>query len=203
MSETTERSLAEKADAEDVRDVAPREMTIDDFLAGVRARRKAVKIRPNLHRFGDMERLVAEIEAAPEGVDVDDLIDAYEAAREEFEAHEWYVVEQRTAERRALVLRETAKAHGIELGDDDNPTVEGEARAAALATMSYAVWADAVVEPAGFAGDDMRRLYESSPEEFQRLHDAISAVGLVLDERAEKAVLRDFSSRRSTTRRTS
>lgn len=199
MSENTERSLAEKADGGAV-DVPPRKLTIDDFLSGVRARRKAVKIRPHLHRFADLERLVDEIEAAPDGADVDHLIDEYEAARDEFEAAQWYVVEQRTTERRQLVLREAAKAHGIELDEQDEPKLEGDALVEARAKIGYAVWADAVIEPEGVGPEDVQRLYEQSPEEFTRLHQAIKAVALVLDEKAERAVLRDFSSRRCSPR---
>lgn len=195
MSE--ERSIAEKATTEDSVAAERGPLSVDEFLSGVRAQRRSVRIRPNLHVLADMQRLVDEIDDSPEGADVDDLIDEYEAARAAFEASERWVVEQRTPERRKHVRRQAAKALGIDLREDGE-TVEGDDFDQSKAAQLEAhVIADHVVEPEGVTAEQVTALYEATPGEFQKIDFAIVQVMRVLDEDSAAGVLRDFSSRRS------
>ena len=195
MSE--ERSLAEKVTTEDSVAAERGPLSVDEFLSGVRAQRRSVRIRPNLHVLADMQRLVDEIDDSPEGADVDDLIDEYEAARAVFEASERWVVEQRTPERRKHVRRQAAKALGIDLREDGE-TVEGDDFDQTKAAQLEAhVIADHVVEPEGVTAEQVTALYEATPGEFQKIDFAIVQVMRVLDEDSAAGVLRDFSSRRS------
>ena len=195
MSE--ERSIAEKATTEDSVAAERGPLSVDEFLSGVRAQRRSVRIRPNLHVLADMQRLVDEIDDSPEGADVDDLIDEYEAARAVFEASERWVVEQRTPERRKHVRREAAKVLGIDLREDWE-TVEGDDFDQTKAAQLEAhVIADHVVEPEGVTAEQVTALYEATPGEFQKIDFAIVQVMRVLDEDSAAGVLRDFSSRRS------
>ena len=195
MSE--ERSLAEKVTTEDSVAAERGPLSVDEFLSGVRAQRRSVRIRPNLHVLADMQRLVDEIDDTPDGEDVDDLIDEYEAARAVFEASERWVVEQRTPERRKHVRRQAAKALGIDLREDGE-TVEGDDFDQSKAAQLEAhVIADHVVEPEGVTAEQVTALYEATPGEFQKIDFAIVQVMRVLDEDSAAGVLRDFSSRRS------
>lgn len=195
MSE--ERSIAEKATTEDSVAAERGPLSVDEFLSGVRAQRRSVRIRPNLHVLADMQRLVDEIDDSPEGADVDDLIDDYESARAVFEASERWVVEQRTPERRKHVRRQAAKALGIDLREDGE-TVEGDDFDQSKAAQLEAhVIADHVVEPEGVTAEQVTALYEATPGEFQKIDFAIVQVMRVLDEDSAAGVLRDFSSRRS------
>lgn len=195
MSE--ERSIAEKATTEDSVAAERGPLSVDEFLSGVRAQRRSVRIRPNLHVLADMQRLVDEIDDSPEGADVDDLIDEYETARAVFEASERWVVEQRTPERRKHVRREAAKTLGIDLREDGE-TVEGDDFDQSKAAQLEAhVIADHVVEPEGVTAEQVTALYEATPGEFQKIDFAIVQVMRVLDEDSAAGVLRDFSSRRS------
>ena len=195
MSE--ERSIAEKATTEDSVAAERGPLSVDEFLSGVRAQRRSVRIRPNLHVLADMQRLVDEIDDSPEGADVDDLIDEYESARAVFEASERWVVEQRTPERRKHVRRQAAKALGIDLREDGE-TVEGDDFDQTKAAQLEAhVIADHVVEPEGVTAEQVTALYEATPGEFQKIDFAIVQVMRVLDEDSAAGVLRDFSSRRS------
>lgn len=195
MSE--ERSIAEKATTEDSVAAERGPLSVDEFLSGVRAQRRSVRIRPNLHVLADMQRLVDEIDDSPEGADVDDLIDEYESARAVFEASERWVVEQRTPERRKHVRRQAAKALGIDLREDGE-TVEGDDFDQSKAAQLEAhVIADHVVEPEGVTAEQVTALYEATPGEFQKIDFAIVQVMRVLDEDSAAGVLRDFSSRRS------
>ena len=195
MSE--ERSIAEKATTEDSVAAERGPLSVDEFLSGVRAQRRSVRIRPNLHVLADMQRLVDEIDDSPEGADVDDLIDEYESARAVFEASERWVVEQRTPERRKHVRRQAAKVLGIDLREDGE-TVEGDDFDQTKAAQLEAhVIADHVVEPEGVTAEQVTALYEATPGEFQKIDFAIVQVMRVLDEDSAAGVLRDFSSRRS------
>ena len=195
MSE--ERSIAEKVTTEDSVAAERGPLSVDEFLSGVRAQRRSVRIRPNLHVLADMQRLVDEIDDSPEGADVDDLIDEYESARAAFEASERWVVEQRTPERRKHVRREAAKVLGIDLREDGE-TVEGDDFDQTKAAQLEAhVIADHVVEPEGVTAEQVTALYEATPGEFQKIDFAIVQVMRVLDEDSAAGVLRDFSSRRS------
>lgn len=195
MSE--ERSIAEKATTEDSVAAERGPLSVDEFLSGVRAQRRSVRIRPNLHVLADMQRLVDEIDDSPEGADVDDLIDEYESARAAFEASERWVVEQRTPERRKHVRRQAAKRLGIDLREDGE-TVEGDDFDQTKAAQLEAhVIADHVVEPEGVTAEQVTALYEATPGEFQKIDFAIVQVMRVLDEDSAAGVLRDFSSRRS------
>lgn len=195
MSE--ERSIAEKAATEDSVAAERGPLSVDEFLSGVRAQRRSVRIRPNLHVLADLQRLVDEIDDSPEGADVDGLIDEYESARAVFEASERWVVEQRTPERRKHVRRQAAKALGIDLREDGE-TVEGDDFDQSKAAQLEAhVIADHVVEPEGVTAEQVTALYEATPGEFQKIDFAIVQVMRVLDEDSAAGVLRDFSSRRS------
>lgn len=196
---TDERSLADEAPevTTDAVEVAPAEMTTEAVLSGARAMRLGLKMRPNLHLFADLQRMVDAIESALDaGEDADDLIDEYDKTKADYLRHEWWVIEQRTAERRTLVRREAAKALGYVLdeldrveGDDDDRTKRSE--------VESHVMADHVVEPAGVTADDMHALHASSPGEFARLEETVVQVQRTLSDEGAQSVLRDFSSRRS------
>lgn len=202
MSENTERSLADATEAPEEEapegvEVEPGQMTTGSVLSGARAMRRAVKIRPNLHVFADLERLIESIDEAPEGENVDDLIDEYDAAKAAFLEHQWWVVEQRTIERRTLVRRGAAKLLGYTLdedlgrveGDDEDRTRESE--------IEVHVLADHIVQPEGVTADDLTAFHASSPGEFTRFEHTVAVVQRTLSEEQSQDVVRDFSSRRS------
>jgi len=197
MSENTERSIGDKAPEEGV-PVESAELTVDGVLQGARAMRRAVKIRPNLHLLADMQRLVETIDAAPDGEDVDGLIDEYEKVKADFLASQWWTVEQRTAERRTMVRRETAKRLGFEFNEVGRVTDDDEDRTKE-SQVEVHVLADHVVEPAGVTAELLTEFHAASPGEFMRLEATITAVQRTLTDEQEQDVLRDFSSRRSGT----
>ena len=196
---TDERSLADEApEPSDVSEPAERgPLSVDEFLAGVRAVRRQVWLRPNLHLFADLERLVGEIEAAPDGADLDDLIDEYESIKARFEQSERWVVEQRSHERRRHVREQAAKAVGYTLTEDGAAVVGDDVHQSMLDELSAHEVADHVVEPEGVTGEQIRALHQASPGESNLLTSAIIRVNRVVDEKVASEVLRDFSSRRS------
>ena len=195
MSE--ERSIADKPELDDTAEVERADLTVDEFLSGVRAQRRAVKIRPYLHVLADLQRIPDIIDAAPEGENVDDLIDEYYAAAALYETSVWWVVEQRTPERRREVRRSAAKRLGIELHDDGENVRDDDPDQTNAAALEAHVIADHVVQPEGVTAEQVRALYESSPGEYTKLDHAVARVMRVLDEETAQGVLRDFSSRRS------
>lgn len=195
-----ERSLAEiNPETEDMMTAAVERGPLDvsEFLAGVRAVRRQVWIKPNLHLFADLERMVDDIEAAPEDADVDALIDEYEAAKARFEQRERWVVEQRSVERRRLVRRKAAEALGIELTPDGESVVDDDADNSKASSVEGHVIADHIVEPEGVTAEQVQSLFDASPGEGHILASAIVRANRVMDEAVASEVLRDFSSRRS------
>lgn len=198
MSEIDERSLADEAPeaTTDAVEVAPGEMTAESVLSGARAMRLGLKVRPNLHLFADLQELVDAIDESPEDADVDDLIDEYDKTKADYLRHEWWVIEQRTAERRTLVRREAAKALGYTLdeldrveGDDEDRTKRSEVEAH--------VMADHVVIPEGMTAEALTAFHAASPGEFSRLEQTVVQVQRTLSDEGAQSVVRDFSSRRS------
>lgn len=191
-----ERSLADEPTGTST-EVQRGPLSTDEFLSGVRAQRRSVRIRPNLHLLAEMERIVEEIDTAPAGADVDELLDTYDTTRDDFLHSERWVVEQRTPERRRHVRREAGKALGIELHDNGEGPVEDDADRTNATALEAHVIADHIVEPAGATEAHVRALYAASPGEYRKIDHAVVQVQRVLDEASEQAVLRDFSSRRS------
>lgn len=196
-----ERSLAEiNPETEDMMTAAVERGPLDvsEFLAGVRAVRRQAWVRPNLHLFADLERLVDEIEAADEATpECDALIDEYEALKVRFESRERWVVEQRSVERRRHVRREAAGVLGIELTPNGESVVDDDADGTKGGVLESHVIADHVVEPEGVTGAQIQALFDASPSEGTVLGSAIIRVNRVVDETVASEVLRDFSSRRS------
>lgn len=203
MSDTTsERSLADD-DTQDVTSDRP-DLTTDEVLAGFRAQRRAVKLRPNAHLLADMQQLVDQIDEAPQGADVDALIDQYEGLRGRFEQVEWWVVEQRTEERRQKIREDAAKALGYE-HVDGNPRgliVDDPGRVKEQKVETHVI-VDHIVSPEGVTADDIWSMYQQSVGEWSKVERSIVQVQRILDDAAAGEVLRDFSSRRSGTSRRS
>lgn len=202
MSMDNERSLADaQVDDEQVPDdsveVARPQVDVSEFLAGVRAQRRGVKIRPGLHLLEHMQRLVAEIESLPEDDTPDDLLDEYEKIKAEFLVTEWWVVEQRTHERRRHVRRQAAEKFDIELSEDGEMVVGDDADGSGASKVEAYVMADHVIRPVGVTGADITALYEASPGEYMKIDFAVAKVMRVVEEQQTQEVLRDFSSRRS------
>lgn len=193
---TDERSLGDKTDETSV-EVERGPLSVDEFLQGVRAQRRSVKIRPRADLYATLEQLGDEIDAAPEGEDVDDLLDEYERLGEQFMRTERWTVEQRTPERRRHVRREAAKEIGVEISEDGERPVQDDPDRTQAARLEAHVIADHIVEPEGVTAAQVRALYDASPGEYAKIDRAVVQVMRVIDEEAAAGVLRDFSSRRS------
>ena len=128
---------------------------------------------------------------------MDDLIDEYEAAKAEYLSSEWWVVEQRTPERRREVRRDAAKELGVELYPDGEAVIEDDPDQSRASAVEARVILDHIVEPSGVTFEQIDALYKASPGEWTKIEAAIVRVQRVIDDEAEQGVLRDFSSRRS------
>ncbi len=185
---TDERSLSDPVEQREA-------LSVVDFARGFRARRLPVRMRPNLHLLDDLERLVDEIDAAPEDADIDDLLDAYDAARAEYEREARWVVEQRSPERSQRVREDAIKALGYATDDEGALTATGATLEAQQTRLGVEVALDHIVAPEGLTVDDLTGLAEASPSEWTKLVRALAQVQQVTAD--DERVLRDFSSRRS------
>ena len=174
---------------------------VADFLAGVRAFREAVLI----YRGGDliprMRALAGRIEAAPEGTNVDSLIDDFEALRREYEdGGTWWEVQARSTDWIVDFRVRAADRHGLTLTKDeaqDITALDYDIRERIL----FEQLAAQVVVPTGVTAEALRQMADAGAEgEVRKLMTAMAFVNS--KESQSSGIFRaDFSPRRSGNRR--
>jgi hypothetical protein len=198
MSVPDERSLADVDVSVDTSPkVTPENFDLAEWAAGVRPTQRSVKLYPNAHLIGRMDELADKIDSAPEGADVDALIDEFERVREQFRDGVWFTVEKRSSEWIENNRKQTAKQYGIKLDDDG----DAENTADNIVLMLHQL-ADQIVRPRGMTYDMLRSMYDANEGELVKLTNAMQTANRALAE-ASGVLSRDFSGRRSHTRRTS
>ena len=174
---------------------------LDAFLNGVRPTRRTVKIHERADLVGAMDYIVAQIDAAPEGEDVDHLIEQYTEARDTFLAGVTYwTVEKRSSEWLKAHREATARELSITINKD------GEAaNAKGGLTLLLEQVAAQVVEinsqPAEVTAEQLRKMYDANEGEVNKLVAAVENVNTAMAQHSAKdLVTRDFSRRFSTGR---
>lgn len=174
----------------------PEDFDLAEFIAGVRPTRRAVQIFPQAHLIAQLEQIAAQIEAAPEDADVDDLIDQFEQVKAGFEAGIWFEIEKRSSEwvtkfdndlvkQLGLVKKPPGGGQKPQLSVDDNAKVTLHRLAAQI------------VQPPGMTYELVKSLAEHNEGEVAKLMVCMTSANNELAESAE-VLTRDFSSRRST-----
>lgn len=198
MSATEERSLADVDVSVDVSPkVTPENFDLAEWAAGVRPTQRSVKLYPNAHLIGRMDELADKIDNAPEGADVDALIDEFESVREQFRDGVWFTVEKRSSEWIENQRKATAKRLGMKLDDDADAD-----NAADNITLMLHQLAEQIVRPRGVTADMLRHMYDANEGELVKLTNAMQTANRQLAE-SSGVLDRDFSGRRSHARRTS
>jgi hypothetical protein len=198
MSEIVERSLADVDTSVDVSPVVtPENFDLAEWAAGVRPTQRSVKLYPNAHLIARMDELADKIDNAPEGADVDALIDEFETVREQFREGVWFTVEKRSSEWIQHQRSTTAKRLGIKLDED----FDAENSADNITLMLHQL-AEQVVRPRGVTPDMLRSMYDANEGELVKLSNAMQTANRQLAE-SSGVLDRDFSGRRSHARRTS
>ncbi len=170
---------------------------VADFLAGVRAYREAVLV----YRGGDliprMRALAARIEAAPEGTNVDPLIDDFEALRREYEdGGTWWEVQARSTDWIVDFRVRAAERNGLTLTKDeaqDITALDYDIRERIL----FEQLAAQIVSPTGVTAKALRQMADAGAEgEVRKLMTAMAFVNS--KESQSSGIFRaDFSQRRS------
>lgn len=197
MSSPDERSLADVDTSVDVSPtVTPANFDIDAWAAGVHPTRRSVKLYPNAHLVARLDELSDRIDSTPEGENVDDLIDEFDALRTQFRDGIWFTVEKRSSEWVEAHRKAATKRLGIKLDNDGDPTEADNI------TLVLHQIVDQLVAPAGVTYDHLRTMLSANEGELNKLVVTLNAVQRQLAENA--GVLdRDFSARRSPSRRAS
>lgn len=171
----------------------PEDFDLTAWMEGVRPTRRGVRLYSRADVIARLEQVADEIDEAPDGSDVNDLIDEAEKLQETFvNGVVWVVVEKRSTEWLDNFREEGAKRLGVTLND------KGEVgdRAKAQRLMFEQIAAQ-VVEPEGFTAEHLERLYDANEGEVTKLMTTTRHVNSQLAESAS-VVTRDFSQRRST-----
>lgn len=169
----------------------PADFDVDSWLAGVRRPRRAVVLYQRADLLARMDEIVAQIEALPDGDEVDALIDEYEELRDEFKQGRTFVVEGRSQEWVAEFRKRRLAAMGVRKGEGDRD----QKRAALLDQL-----AEQIVTP-HVTAEQLDRLEDVANGELMKLVVAMEFANQQVAESAGVLKL-DFSSRRSgTTRR--
>jgi len=174
---------------------APKDFDMAAFLEGVRPTRRSIKLYPHAHLVARLDELAAEIEQAPAGADVDDLIDEFEQVKGQFRAGVWFTVEKRSGDWIEHFRTQTEKQLGFKrTRNDDGQDVLKDSEAT---TISLHQLAKQIVVPTGVTYDQLRALADTNEGEASKLLRCMFNVNIDLAQGAE-VLTRDFSARRST-----
>lgn len=190
---TIERSLGEPATDKHVGQ--ERDITLDEWIEGVRGFRLPVTLITVNDPDGSAAARLAEIEAIidglPDGPTVDALVDeAIELQGRVVSRHE-FVLEQRSRERIEATRSAAMEAAGVKADEDWSPDQ--------LLDVTFRMLLDQIVSPEGVTVERLRRIYAAAPDQADLLADAMRRVNAGVA--SSKALLRDFS-KRSSARRT-
>ena len=196
----SERSLGDTPEPEqDEPTLDPATYDVAEYAGGIRPGRRRVTIQPRPDLYPDLQRLIEQINEAPEDADVDDLIDEFERLRSLMRV-EW-VVERRSAEWTVEFYRQAAEDMGVAMKNGAHDVARGdftEDHAAEVGMRCILAQTVETSDGRDWTLDDMRRLHEVAPEQVDVLADAVAKVNAGHAE----ALTLDFSRRRSTSRGT-
>jgi hypothetical protein len=157
------------------RSVAPEDFDFAAFVEGARPGRRAVTLSPRGDLIAEMERIIGRIEKAGDTEAVDALVAEYEQTKAEFESsRRVFVVEARSSEWIKNVERTAKKQHKLDPGKSEDRL-----------TIMLRQIAGQVVIPSGVTAEGLRKLYEASEVEVDKLwracQSANSTSGVVPD----------------------
>ena len=191
---TIERSLGEPATDKHVGQ--ERDITLDEWIEGVRGFRLPVTLITVNDPDGSAAARLAEIEAIidglPDGPTVDALVDeAIELQGRVVSRHE-FVLEQRSRERIEASRSAAMEASGVKADEDWSPDQ--------LLDVTFRMLLDQIVSPEGVTVEQLRRVHAAAPDQADLLADAMRRVNG--GAASSKALMRDFSKRSSRTHST-
>jgi hypothetical protein len=189
----TERSLAEVVEIESTPPATPQDFDLAAFLGGVRPTRRSVQLHAHGHLIARLEQIAAQIDAAPQGADVDALIDEFEETKTRFKAGVWFTVEKRSSEWVDHFRAEQHKQMGHRKAKNDDGD-EAWSQADEL-TVSLHQLAAQTVEPK-VTYEQLRQLLDDNEGELNKLMLCMINVNTRLAQ-ASEVLTRDFSLRRS------
>lgn len=161
----------------DVEDVEVRlDETDYDFgamVAGARAARKRVRIRPNAHLLADLEALVEQAAAATSDDEAEQVEAEYERVKAQYEQTFPVVIEARSNDWLRQVAKD-AKQDGI---NPDRKGLSPDERSVHTRRLLMRQIAGQIVHPTkGVTVDALEALYAASEQEADKLFRAVRAV---------------------------
>lgn len=160
-----------------------------EWAAGIRPVRRSAVIYDKGHLLADLDALADQIDAIPEGDDVDALLDQYEALAAQIKTGTKFVAEQRSPD--WYEATKVAKIKLLKIRRDKDGRIKSEADAR---TLMFHMLAEHIVEPVGVTAATIRKIHEVSPKQADRISNLVWTTN-ALD--ISSVQMRDFSSRRS------
>lgn len=108
---TSEASIGDPTPTDEQRNGA--DQVLNDYAAGFRAATKRVKVRPNLHLYAELERILEEAEHADDDETLDALEAEFDATKEQFE-EERVIVLRAISEDVKREIRRAARKDGVD-----------------------------------------------------------------------------------------
>lgn len=164
--------LGSSTEVEDItEDVTPEDFDFDAFVAGVRPGRRAVRITMRADLVADIDKIAVEAESV-EDSNGDEMWELYERLQETkqqiWDSQRTFVVEGRSDHRRRQVVKKMEKLGfekpGKKASDDEQRDYYHEVALHCLA--------DGIVTPSNVTVDGLRKLYEISSAEIDKLSGA-------------------------------
>ena len=198
MSENHDESLGDVS-IDTTPQLDPTTYNVDDLIRGIRPTQRSVKIHARGDVLARLDQLAGVIESAPEGADVDALIDEFDTLKKTFEDGEWWTVQRRSQDWVATFRKSTAKRLDITLDTDGDPT--GDTAEQDRRTLLLHQVAAQIIAPTGVTADQLAAIEDQNEGELTKLIVAVTVVNSTLAESAG-VLTKDFSQRRSTNRAT-
>jgi uncharacterized protein with von Willebrand factor type A (vWA) domain len=181
---------------------------LDDYATGFRPGTKRVHLRPNLHLYAELERLLDEAEAADDD-DIDAIEEEFESVKAEFEAERVVVLHAISSDLVRKIGRE-ARRDGLDtealrkrlealskpkrVDVDAMEALQDEAAEVALRINARTI--AAMVDDADIDEEWIVALARNAEHEYHQLTEAVSEL-----QKSPQRVAPDFSRARSATRR--
>ena len=191
---TIERSLGEPATDKHVGQ--ERDITLDEWIEGVRGFRLPVTLITVNDPDGSAAARLAEIEAIidglPDGPTVDALVDEAIELQGRVVSRRRFVLEQRSAERIEATRQNAMESVGVKQNSNWSPSQ--------VLDVTLMLILDQVVEPEGVTLEQLRRVHAAAPDQVDLLADGLKRANA--GAAGSRSVVRDFSARRRSVPRT-
>lgn len=169
----------------------------EQFLAGARPTRRAVKVYARADLVGRMEEVAAQYRDDMPAAQKKKIAAEVTALRDQFESSaRWFVAEKRSSDWVKTFRKDTAARLGLDVGDESEDADVTDEQQAARRRVTLEQAAAQIVTPSGTTADHLERLGDINEGELNKVIVAVQFANTQMAQ-AASVVTRDFSQGRS------